>query len=662
MAKKQTGAKEKKVQAVESKRLDGYWWNMSYAPKIEEGYHWLQVLPIAVWTAVVIMIVRMASYERNMTQFYWSSGGDELADFFSYYKMIAILIITALVILMVLFRFVTQSFSIKKSSLYIPMIVYAAFVLISYAASEYKDFSLIGYVDRFEGTLVLLAYMFMLFYTINTVSTEKHVKFIVYLTGITSAMLGLLGLSQGLDRDFFRTALGQKLISPNSMLESGYTIDEMIDQAAANGREFFEFTFQNRQIYQTVYNINYVSFYLTLLIPLFGLIFIHLFNKGKDEKPWKTVLFGLLFALLIYNLIGSASSGGFFGMAIVVLLALILLNKKIINWWKPVAILLVITAIVGGITFDRWLPEISNAVAGLNANHVTSDENVESALTGHLDYIDTVDYEIRVSIDGRELAVSVNPETISMSVKDTEGNAVGMQMIDETTRACIINDDAFTNVTLQPALDSEKNVYLIMHTNNPHEQDWVFAVTSSGIYYRNGIGKLVDLDVVPWIGFENNLSFGSGRGYIWSRSLPMMKDTMLVGYGADTYCLYYPHIDYVGKYNCPNYSTKIDIIVDKPHNMYMAMWIGTGMFSFLAFAAIVMLYFIQSVKTYWRRKPETFLEFVGIGIFLGVIGFAATGLVDDSTVSVMPMFYGLLGTGVAVNMMLLDGKSPYKGK
>jgi len=35
----------------------------------------------------------------------------------------------------------------------------------------------------------------------------------------------------------------------------------------------------------------------------------------------------------------------------------------------------------------------------------------------------------------------------------------------------------------------------------------------------------------------------------------------------------------------------------------------------------------------------------------GICGFLAAGLVNDSTVSTMPMFYGLLGTGIAINYM-----------
>jgi hypothetical protein len=46
------------------------------------------------------------------------------------------------------------------------------------------------------------------------------------------------------------------------------------------------------------------------------------------------------------------------------------------------------------------------------------------------------------------------------------------------------------------------------------------------------------------------------------------------------------------------------------------------------------------------------MEFAGVGIFLGVMGFVFTGLVDDSSVSTMPVFYGLLGTGIAINLAL----------
>jgi hypothetical protein len=622
---------------------------MSHAPKIGEEYHLFQWLPILLFSAVVILITRMATYERPMDQFYWTNSGNDLTDFFSYGKMVAIVSITALALLVILYRFFSQSFVLKRTGIYIPMLIYVLFVGFSYLLSDYKEFSLWGWNDRFEGTVVLIAYMFMLFYVINTIQSEKSVKVTLAAVGISSSVLGLLGISQALDKDFFRTAFGQKLITPNSMLESGITMHDHIDMMKEQGKLALEFTFQNKEIYQTVYNINYVSFYLTLLIPVFGLLFIRSIMKKKEEPLWKKLIYGLLFGLLIYNLIGSASSGGIFGMAIVVLLAIILFNKRIISWWKPLLVLVLITVLVGGITYDRWLPEIQNTFKMVSPETQVADSETADVPAGHLDYIKTEGNTITLGYNGETLIFTTFPEDpTSLMITDEEDNVLPIK---ETNVSPIyfVDQEPFTSITVRPAQDDGGNSYLVIGTDG---DEWPFRIQETGVQYLTGLGQLVSLEPVPAYGFETNQGFGSGRGYIWSRTLPMMKETLLTGHGADTYCAYFPHHDYVGKYNSGTFSTVKDIIVDKPHNMYMGMWIGTGMISVLAFLGIMALYFIQSIRIYWKGELSSFLDFAGAGILLGVVGFLFAGLVNDSSVSVMPLFYTLLGLGISINLML----------
>ena len=38
------------------------------------------------------------------------------------------------------------------------------------------------------------------------------------------------------------------------------------------------------------------------------------------------------------------------------------------------------------------------------------------------------------------------------------------------------------------------------------------------------------------------------------------------------------------------------------------------------------------------------------GIFCGIVGFLTVILVNDGSVNTMPMFYTMLGTGLAINM------------
>ncbi len=648
VAQSAPAVKSQSTDKATNKDNKGYWWSMSYAPAINEDIHWFQMIPMIIFGAITILLVHMYSYTRPMSQFYWSGGSDSQSDFFSHCKLICIMICACLAIAFIGYRFVTQSFAIKKSFVYIPMALYSVFVIISYVLSDYKDFAWWGYVDRFEGTAALLAYMLMLFMVINYVNTEKNVKWVLYPIFISSTILGILGITQAADHDFFRTALGQKLITPNFVTESGQTINQVIDEAASRGEQVLSFTFQNREIYQTVYNINYVSFYLTLLIPLVGLLFIRSIERIKEDAKWKPIVWGLLFALLLFNLIGAASSGGFFGMAVVVLLAFVVLNKKILRWWKPVLVLLLITACIGAITVERWSAELGNLFRGLTTE-VSAD--TEEIAEHHIDYFDTDGFTIHIGMDGKTFDI-ISPEGGGgVYCADATGAELTLVSTDQAGRYTFA-DPAFKNCTFTLAVDQENNMYIIFSTDN-NEHDWNFAITENGVYYVNGFGAKVDLDIIPAAGFEGHYDFGSGRGYIWSRTIPMMKETTLIGHGADTYCIYFPHNDYIGKYNA---GWLLDIIVDKPHCMYMGAWVGTGGISVIALVVLYFYYIIQSIGIYIRKdfKDMSFMDITGIGIALGITGFVFTGLVDDSTVSVMPMFYTLLGLGIAINIWQKD--------
>lgn len=644
-AKKSISKSYNSGKSIAQKDTSGnYLFSMRLAPEINQSTHWFQMIVIAFFTSTIIIITRMAVYERPMNQFFWSGGQTKLTDFFSYYKMEAILVCAALAFIILLYRIFVQAFFIKRSFVYIPLIVYSISVLLSYVFSDYKEFALLGWNERFEGTLVLLSYMIMLFFIVNSVNSERDVKYVVYPLAVTSAILGLLGLSQALDHDFFRTAIGKKLITPSWFWDQ---VDSL------------NFTFQNKEIYQTVYNINYVSFYLTLLIPLFGLLFIRSMMEGKKELTWKKIVWGTLFILLVFNLIGSASSGGFMGMAVAVFVAIIVLNKRIVEWHKPVLIMLALTVIVAGISYERWFPELSGAISSvlgrkieqpisLDATKDGDDNNAEN-IRHKVDYIETTGDAIVVSFEGNEVTLITFPDDpISLKVLDAEGESISLEPTN-VSPIYRIKDERFKQITVRPAQDVEKNNYIILGTDG---NEWPFQLTEHGPKYQTGLGVLMDLRRVPAVGWANNQEFGSGRGYVWSRSIPMMKETLLLGHGADTFCIFFPHDDYVGKYNSGTFSNNVNIVVDKPHNMYFGMIIGTGGISMLALLVLWGIYIIQSFLIYGKETFSSFIAFTGAGIFFGICGFLASGLVNDSSVSVMPMFYGLLGTGIAINLIL----------
>ncbi|MDR0570425.1 MAG: O-antigen ligase family protein, partial [Clostridiales Family XIII bacterium] len=638
---------------------DGHAWRMSFAPTIDTPVVGFQLLPAVVFAAVVILFVHMHRYTRNMGEFYWSGGNNSIVDFFSYTKVVWIVICASLALLMLLYRLVTQSLAIKSSVLYYPMAVYMLFVLLSFAFSSQKFYAWYGWNDRFEGTLTIICYMVMLFYFINSINSEINVKWIIYPVAASSGLLSLLGLSQFLNHDFFRTALGQKLLVPSVLDGTKYW--EKIDEAAARGEQLLNFTFKNREIYQTVYNINYVSFYLTLLIPLFGMLFI------REKRPVAKTIWGALMVLILINLIGSASSGGVLGMFFVVLMAIAVLNKRLLKWWKPVSVLLCLTVLVAAgthvymskYTGRSWMDEIGGAVSGAlrhsNAAAVPATP-ASSASAGdeaslakpRLDYFINDGFDIIFSVNGNRATITTSAEDPSaFTLRDDAGAEIPLEeaqiQFDKTEGAApnpgfLAKDPRFSTIQLIPANSANEDSgaesfnYCIFKLADEDSMNWPFAILDNGrykgTYYHNQLGNFVKLTDVPSFGWENNPAFGSGRGYIWSRTLPMLSQTLFVGHGADTYCIYYPQNDYVGKYNS---SWNINTIVDKPHNMYLAAGVGTGVISVLALLALFVLYFIQSVRIYWREEYEDFTSVVGAGTFFGVFGFAVSGFVDDST-------------------------------
>jgi hypothetical protein len=655
---------------------------MSHAPRLDETpMHWIQFIPAALFTAIVIMIARQYGYARDMSVYYWSNqteppaaDSNNLVDFFSHYKVELIGWSVLLMGIMLAYRLVVQQFSIKRTKLYLPMIGYLVFVLLSCIFSEYKDVAWSGWNDRFEGTAMILCYFAAVFFIINSVNSELNIKFIVYPVAAVAVVLSALGISQATGHDFFQTAAGQKLLVPNVMNAKGDYPWDLIDQAAAEGKKYLEFTFQNNEIYQTVYNINYVSFYLTLLIPLFAMLFV--WSRGVVKK----LIWGGIFAMVLFNFFGAASSGGMLGIAVTIILVIIVLRKKLVEWWRPVLILIAIVLAVGVADIKlvdyngkgvKWTDELKGAVGG--ATVAQSAEPGDAAGSGgevaqpaanavhpertplsHIDWLSNKGNTLTFSIDGNVATMTAFPDG-SIKVHEgynDKGNQIELSQSDGSAEIHL-GDDRFNNIWFEGQQDPDTSEqFIVLRVRGDDTQVWPFILTGddkSTLMFRNGMRKNVALENVPHMGFTNRMSFGNGRGYIWSTSLPMIKNTIVLGYGADTYCIYFPHKDYVGKYNA---DWNLDLIVDKPHNMYLATAIGTGVISLIALLALFLMYIVQSIRLYWRRKFTTFAEYAGAGIFFGVSGFIVSGCVDDSTVSVMPMFYGLLATGIATNIML----------
>ena len=174
-----------------------------------------------------------------------------------------------------------------------------------------------------------------------------------------------------------------------------------------------------------------------------------------------------------------------------------------------------------------------------------------------------------------------------------------------------------------------------------------FTVDDRGFRYQKVSGQPYDIgQPVESFGFAGKETFFSSRGYIWSRSIPLLKHTLLLGHGPDTYLIYFPQHDALGKFL---YLYDQNMLVDKPHNIYLQMGINFGLVSLLLFLLFWGTCLIKSYRQYNGVKDLSVAETVGMACMVAVIGYLVSGLVYDSNVSVSPVFWGLLGLGIACN-------------
>lgn len=185
------------------------------------------------------------------------------------------------------------------------------------------------------------------------------------------------------------------------------------------------------------------------------------------------------------------------------------------------------------------------------------------------------------------------------------------------------------------------------------QKDWDFVSEDGKIHFVSDTGRTVSLYEPERSGLISDPYFADCTGAVWNSALPMLKGTALIGRGADSFCLYYPHMDHAAAY-----TAGLDTVpsAEGPRSALINTAFGTGWISAAALAAIYLVYIVQSVIIFWRRKLSHPLGYTGAGIFLGTVGFLAAALVSDTSVCTMPSFLTLLGTGIAINRILRGGK------
>jgi hypothetical protein len=585
------------------------------------------MIPIILFSAVVPLIMRAKYIELSEEMFMIYNGSKKFIDFYSYNKMILI-IVSCLLGMVIYFKYAEDKGKFFKSTINKLLIIFAILIILSSILSKYQYVVYFGMIDRNEGMLVQLAYIFFVWYINVFVDDIKDVKILIKIIAVFSSVIGIIGMLEYFGANPLNTYLGKFLILPSNL----YSMSDRV-----------VFSIAGKSISSTLYNPNFVGSYMNLTFFM-GLCMLFSSQSKRNRIIW--FLYSLL---MMFNLIGCNSAAGKVGFIFGVIAIIIFYRKKLLSF-KGIylMIFLVIFFILPSILqmnsgvldeLDKYSSETSERkiLESIPDSNFDFDMDKNNIFVSYTDKLEKIN-KLKITLDNRKLLFSLNGSELLMKLKDDSKELLsGNKYLDEEFIISL----------------SEANNAL--YFDYKRKFSVVIKITEDGYVLQD----VYQRDIVKYKNFEEftllkgKELIGNRRGYIWKMAIPLLKENILIGSGPDTTGAAFPQNDLIGKFK---YISNSNGYIDKPHNMYIQMGIHSGVISLIIYLLILIMYGIDTLKKHFNSNYINEANNIGVGLFVSVFSFSVAGLFNDSNVSVSPLFWALLGIGLATNLMVLKNQ------
>ncbi len=591
----------------------------------------LGIIPILMHVTVVVSQVSedLKYFKSSLA----SDGGIWLIDTYSQCKAFAV-VLFAIIMLCVglvcctfLFRRVRKQWLVVTGM----SAVYVLMALISALCSDYSYTALHGVFDRAEGFYTTACYFVIFLFTMYAFRTAGNFKYVV------TALFFCVGVN---------VVIGVFQFTGNDLLNQEWFRKIIIDKEYADVIQFRAEGISG-MMSCALYNYNYVGSFTGLVVPLFTTLALF------EKRPLYRVLCLVFDAAAVFMLFGSLARSGIVAVAAALVVGIFVFFRIIIKHWKvSLSVFAGAAVVIVGMNFalgGRLLRRIPSIVEDAVSILVPSDNDLFDELPVR---------EINHNKDG-SVSFVTQSDAVTVGYSEDEANYVftdkaGARIelsVDAGGKVTFL-DDRFKDITFEiqneyddPAFGSV--VYMSFYGNTDNCLCFNLFGGKNLHLVDSKTGERVVPQNAEHIGFEGREKVGSSRGYIWSRTLPLLKNCLLIGYGADTFVYNFPQNDYLAKYY--SYAEGFNIVVDKPHNLYLQIFYSNGLVALIMFLGICVIYLADCVRLYALKREYGKERIFGVSVMLGIVGYLAAGLFNDSVVSVAPVFWILLGVGFALN-------------
>ena len=598
---------------------------------------------LAAIVAIMPLVVRLAIRYTPLELWYFfpptqTNPTNQFGDVFAYWKGVALILPVVSMVLFMVFSWL-GGMPIPFFKPYfkkIPIIlalIYLGFVFISAIASSYTRTAWFGTREREEGALMWLMYFMAFAAAMFYVERgEKYAKPVMWGLTLSGIAMGAIGVSQLFGDGFFALPFAERLMTAGTEVES-ITLNFDI----AHG---------------TLYNPNTFGKYTAMVAPLL-LIYAGVY-KGRWEVKGLMFLGG---ALMLVGVFASGSLGGLIGITTAAIVLVVTYVGGLVanrsgggkGAMRAIGAFVLVGVLAGAAIL--LVPPLNHRATTLFNRLVEAN----AANTEGMERFEFVDNTLVIYRGGSpQLSIEVTVDTLSqgnagdwMVVRDGAGNPV-----EPTHRQEPTTEDPGGYVYQLPGgrtitIDRFSDFFFI----RPGRQATPLLLTMEDgrIHgFRSAEGPFYDLTTpVPAWGFAGRETWGSSRGYIWSRSFPLLPRRAIIGSGPDTFTLVFPYYDMAGlqlSFNNPYQ------IVDKAHNLFIQTWITTGGISaivlFLLFGHYLFTTFVSLVRD---KKENLPLYGLRLGLLVSVSAFVMSSMATDSTIGSTGVFFVLLGVGYGLN-------------
>ena len=585
--------------------------------------------PIALVLGIIPLIVRMAVVHLDATNVDLY-GVTTQTDLFSQKKAFYLLIFSIILVILgiVFFKKIFEKKDKIINLILIASGVFILFTILSAVFSKYNQAAFWGAYDRAEGLITIICYKILFIYSIYTFKKTDNYKYLVVPIIILVIINSFLGIFQYFGHDLIKTELGKTIVIPSKYRTPNMELSLLYEAG---------------KLYGTLFHYNYVGSFVAICLPILLCAIAYEYDVAYKLSLMASVL------LSVWLLLGSTSRAGLIGVSMSIVFAIIIFWKLVLKKWKSILITIISLLIIciglnfvtKGSIFNRLPYLVSDITTIFND---TSDFNYKDHIP--VKDIKTLDKTIEIIFQNDSLKIALGDGQYTF--KNSKDEVIEF---DRNKNILTTANEAFKNVSFSFGKLSDKSTRsdgLLMSINGKETFMFKLQDDNSLQLIDPSTQKDIILEDPEAIGFKGKEKLGSARGYIWSRSLPLLKENLILGSGPDSFIYRFPQNDLLGKYYAyedPNTT------VDKPHNLYLQIALNEGLIALIAFLAIIIIYIVDSLKLYAFKNDYDKSHIIGIGTCLGVIGYLFAGIFNDSVVSVAPVFWIVLGVGVAINYL-----------